>query len=457
MSKSEAYQLKYHITPPYGLLNDPNGLCYFEGQYHVFYQWNPFGTEHKNKSWGHVVSDDLVHWHRKKAALVPSEPYDKDGIYSGGSVVHNGKMYLFYTGNVIREDGSRASYQCAAVSEDGEQFQKLGPLFEHPAGYTRHVRDPKVWQDRAGDWWMILGAQRENLTGDALVYKSADLIHWSLQGSFLEQESPFGYMWECPDVLQFPEQDVFVFSPQGLREEGDKYRNPNQSGYIVGHISDEGRFSGSWCEFEELDHGFDFYAPQTFRTEDRIIMFGWMSAMTEEAERAVPTIQEGWVHTLTLPREMVMREGTLRQQPIPELQALRSDEFQHKVHGGGQWNLPSLSSEILIRFTEPSEDFCIVIRKTVRIEFEHEHRRVTVWRTNWLTGEKENRSTVLCHIPSVMQIYVESSSIELFVNEGEDVFSLRYFTDDTAELSLTLESEGVEAELQVYALQKSID
>lgn len=66
MSKSEAYHLKYHITPPYGLLNDPNGLCYFEGQYHVFYQWNPFGTEHRNKSWGHVVSDDLVHWHRKK-------------------------------------------------------------------------------------------------------------------------------------------------------------------------------------------------------------------------------------------------------------------------------------------------------------------------------------------------------------------------------------------------------
>ena len=69
MSKSDAYNLKYHITPTHGLLNDPNGLAHFQGQYHVFYQWNPYGTEHKNKSWGHVVSDNLVNWHRKEMAL----------------------------------------------------------------------------------------------------------------------------------------------------------------------------------------------------------------------------------------------------------------------------------------------------------------------------------------------------------------------------------------------------
>ncbi|GJM69454.1 hypothetical protein HMSSN036_16700 [Paenibacillus macerans] len=81
----------------------------------MFYQWNPHGTEHKHKCWGHVVSDDLTHWRRKGIALEPSEWYDKDGIYSGGSVVHDGRLYLFYTGNVIRDDGVKASYQCAAV------------------------------------------------------------------------------------------------------------------------------------------------------------------------------------------------------------------------------------------------------------------------------------------------------------------------------------------------------
>ena len=107
-------------------------------------------------------------------------------------------------------------------------------------------------------------------------------------------------MWECPDVLQFPEHDVFVFSPQGLLEEGDKYKNPNQSGYIVGRISESGKFLGMLSDFNELDRGFDFYAPQTFKVDNRILMFGWMSAMTEETEQAVPTIEEGWVHALTL-------------------------------------------------------------------------------------------------------------------------------------------------------------
>ncbi|PYY29706.1 Sucrose-6-phosphate hydrolase [Paenibacillus illinoisensis] len=457
MTKSEAYTLKYHITPTQGLLNDPNGLVYFQGHYHVFYQWNPYGTEHKNKSWGHVVSTDLVNWSRKKVALMPSKPYDKDGIYSGGSIVHDGKLYLFYTGNVIRNDGSRASYQCVAVSEDGEEFRKLGPLFEHPAGYTRHVRDPKVWQDSQGTWWLIVGAQRENLTGDALIYTSEDLIHWSSQGSFFEQEQSFGYMWECPDVIQFPEQDVFVFSPQGLEEEGDKYRNPNQSGYIVGLLSETGKFLGKLSEFNELDHGFDFYAPQTFKTDNRIIMFGWMSAMTGEIEQAVPTIQEGWVHTLTIPREMTLEDGVLYQKPIHELQLLRQHEEHGEIRSNGQWNLPSLAAEVIMRFTKLQESFQIVIRNDVQIEFDHEHNHLTVWRTNWLTNEKEHRRTVLSHPLAELHMFIESSSIELFVNQGEEVFSLRYFLEDIQERSIRLESAGIEGAFSIYSLQKSID
>lgn len=457
MSKNEAYQLKYHITPPQGLLNDPNGLVSFRGQYHVFYQWNPYGTEHKNKSWGHVASADLVNWSRKKVALVPSEPYDKDGIYSGGSIVHDGKLYLFYTGNVIRDDGSRASYQCVAVSEDGEEFRKLGPLFEHPGGYTRHVRDPKVWQDSQGSWWLIVGAQREDLRGDALVYKSEDLLNWSCQGSFFEQEHSFGYMWECPDVMQFPEQDVFVFSPQGLKEEGDKFRNPNQSGYIVGLISETGKFIGKLSDFKELDHGFDFYAPQSFKTDNRIIMFGWMSAMTEEAEQAVPTIQEGWVHTLTLPREMVLEDGVLYQKPIRELQLLRQNEVRGEFHNSGQWILPSLAAEVMMRFTRQSASFWMVIRNEVQIEFDHKHCSLTVWRTNWLTNQKEHRRAVLRHSLTELQMFVESSSIELFVNQGEEVFSLRYFLEDATERSIRLESDGIEGVFSMYPLKNSVD
>lgn len=456
MNKSDAYHLKYHITPPYGLLNDPNGLAFFNQQYHVFYQWNPQGTEHRNKCWGHVVSSDLVHWQRKGVALEPSEWYDKDGIYSGGAIVHDEKLYLFYTGNVIRNDGVKESYQCAAISEDGDKFHKIGPLFEHPQGYTRHVRDPKVWRDRNGSWWLIVGAQREDLTGDTLIYKSTDLSDWEYQGSFLDHDHEFGYMWECPDLLQFAENDIFVFSPQGLPEAGEYYRNPNQSGYIVGKFMDTGKFSGNLAHFKELDRGFDFYAPQSFKVNDRTIMFGWMSAMNEEAERAVPTIQEGWIHALTLPREIVLSNGVLYQKPLSELQLLRLDGVHSKenIHKNGVWMLPSLQVECIVHFSKLTENFKMIIRNAVEIDYDSVENSLTVWRTNWLTNQREYRKATLANQLVDMQIFIESSSLEIYVNEGEEVFSLRYFLEDTEQRSVMLDAGDNEGEIEIYQLQE---
>ncbi|MEK4730945.1 glycoside hydrolase family 32 protein [Paenibacillus sp. SEL3] len=458
MNKSDAYNLKYHITPPYGLLNDPNGLAYFNHQYHVFYQWNPKGTEHKNKCWGHVVSSDLVHWQRKSVALEPSEWYDKDGIYSGGGIVHNEKLYLFYTGNVIRDDGVKESYQCAAISEDGEYFQKIGPLFEHPQGYTRHVRDPKVWRDQHGNWWLIVGAQREDLTGDTLIYKSKNLSDWECQGSFVDHDHRFGYMWECPDVLHFAENDVFVFSPQGLPERGEYYKNPNQSGYMVGKLSNTGKFNGDLSDFKELDRGFDFYAPQSFKVNDRTIMFGWMSAMNEEAERAVPTIQEGWIHALTLPREVVLMNGVLYQKPLPELQLLRLDGMHYKgeIQSSSEWVLPSTQAELIVDFSLLTENFKMIIRDAVQIDYDQEQNSLTVWRTNWLTGEREYRRATLNNKLAEMQIFIESSSLEIFVNEGEEVFSLRYFIEDADQSNVLLEAGDNVGEVRMYQLQECV-
>ena len=457
MNRSDAYDLKYHITPPHGLLNDPNGLVFFNGQYHVFYQWNPHGTEHKNKCWGHMVSDDLVNWRRKNAALEPSEWYDKDGIYSGGSVVHDGKLHLFYTGNVIRDDGVKESYQCAAVSEDGEYFRKIGPLFEHPSGYTRHVRDPKIWRDQSGSWRLIVGAQTDDLRGDALVYKSADLSAWTCQGSFLEHDHKFGYMWECPDVLQFPENDVFVFCPQGLPEQGENFRNPNQSGYIVGKIAETGKFHGELADFQELDRGFDFYAPQSFKVGDRIILFGWMSSMDEETEKAVPTVQEGWIHTLTLPREIVLADGRLYQKPIRELQGLRQDGMQGNIGNNGVWQLPALQAELIINFSKLSENFRMMIRGAVQIDYDREQNSLTVWRTNWATRQREYRKAILTHTLAEMRLFIESSSLEIFVNEGEEVFSLRYFTEDAQQRAVRIEAGCNEGKVSIYRLQQCVD
>ncbi|GJM69455.1 hypothetical protein HMSSN036_16710 [Paenibacillus macerans] len=304
---------------------------------------------------------------------------------------------------------------------------------------------------------MIVGAQTEDLTGDALIYKSADLIAWTCEGSFLEQDRKFGYMWECPDVLRFPENDVFVFCPQGLTEQGENFRNPNQSGYIVGKITGTGKFRGKLSDFQELDRGFDFYAPQSFMAGGRIIMFGWMCAMDEQSEKAVPTVQEGWIHALTLPREIVLADGRLYQKPIRELQGLRQDGVRGNIGNNGVWQLPALQAELIINFSKLSENFRMTIRDAVQIDYDREHNSLTVWRTNWATKQREYRKAELTHTLAEMRLFIESSSLEIFVNEGEEVFSLRYFTEDAQQRAVRIEAGGNEGKVSIYRLQQCVD
>src|SRR5699024_814478 len=142
---ADLYRPTYHIAPPTGLLNDPNGWIQWKGTYHLFYQWMPFKTGHGAKFWNHVTSKNLIDWKQEEMALTPSDWFDKDGCYSGSSIEHEGKLKLFYTGNV-KDNDERATYQCLAVSEDGIHFEKKGVLIELPEGFTTHFRDPKVWE-----------------------------------------------------------------------------------------------------------------------------------------------------------------------------------------------------------------------------------------------------------------------------------------------------------------------
>ncbi|CAH1850862.1 glycoside hydrolase family 32 protein [Convivina intestini] len=317
-----------HLYPEFGLLNDPNGLVYFKGKYHVFYQWNPKGCNHKYKEWGHFISDDLQTWQRVEPALKPSMPdLDSAGIYSGTALVKDDRLYLFYTGNVRNGQGqSVKSTQMWAVSDDGIHFEKLGQLFPHPEGFTKDVRDPMVWQGKNGHYFLILGAQHDNQIGDIIIYESADLTEWTFKGSLLgEQLSDIrGYMLECPDLIEFDGKQVLMFSPQGLPADlmQHRFQNIHNTGYVVGHFDEEKARFEVQGDFNEVDEGFEFYAPQTMLAPNhRKIMWGWVGMMPPKREAEVPTIaKQNWVHTLSLPRELHLNaEQKLVQQPIVEI------------------------------------------------------------------------------------------------------------------------------------------
>lgn len=190
----------------------------------------PFKTGHGAKLWGHYSSADLVNWRHEEIALTPSDWFDKNGCYSGSAIAENDVLHLFYTGNVRDGEGNRETYQCLAVSKDGISFEKQGVVARLPKGYTAHFRDPKVWK-KNGSWYMVLGAQTENLEGRAVLFQSDNLKDWQflgdITGSNTDQLGEFGYMWECPDMFELDGKDVLIVCPQGLEAEEMLYQNRN--------------------------------------------------------------------------------------------------------------------------------------------------------------------------------------------------------------------------------------
>lgn len=430
-NNGEKDRLQYHLIPSVGLMNDPNGLVEFRGEYHVFFQWNPAGTTHANKHWGHFKSKDLICWQQLECALTPDRWYDKDGVYSGSAIVKDDQLWLFYTGNVKDREGRSSSYQCLAISTDGVHFEKQGPLFEHPKGFTRHVRDPKVWQDqRTGLYWMLLGAQDVELRGTALLYRSSDLYHWTLQGPFLTRKDASGYMWECPDLLTFEEKDLFIFSPQGIQAQGERFNNLYQTVAVIGRFEEDGLFIAENPEqWEELDAGFDYYAPQSFKSSDgRILQYAWLG-MPEGKEMLIPTVEQGWIHALTIPREIEIQDGKMMQKPAREMRQLRChSQVMSSADFVVEQKLDSLQQEWQVTWEKTVlGKILITIRENVTIQYDPQFHQLTVARIDWQTQKVEQRTRTLKRPLQSLQGFLDTSSLELFVNEGEEVFSLRFF------------------------------
>ncbi|MEC5342591.1 sucrose-6-phosphate hydrolase [Brenneria populi] len=422
----------WHLSPNVGLLNDPNGFIHHEGRYHLFYQWNPLACAHGAKFWGHWSSADLVHWRHEPVALVPGESYETHGCYSGSAVVDQGAITLVYTGNVKYDDGSRTAFQCLARENADGEYDKLGPVLDLPKGYTGHVRDPKVWKHDA-HWYMVLGAQDKQLQGKVLLFRSGDLRRWDkiaeIAGSRLGGLGDFGYMWECPDLFRLNQRDVLICCPQGIPAQEERYLNTFQAGYFIGELDYQ---SGNYRhhEFNELDLGFDFYAPQTTQSADgRRLMFGWM-AIPDENEFFVPTIEQGWIHTMTCPRELTLREGKLYQQPARELQQLRTRPTSWQGIASAVPPLPVNSAEVILA---AQEEFQLDIASQLGLCWDGE--RLTLTRRNRRTGEPEQR--YWRGALRQLQILFDRSSVEIFINDGAAAMSANYFPDGEAMLAFS--------------------
>ncbi|PNQ85164.1 glycoside hydrolase family 32 protein [Paenibacillus polymyxa] len=433
------WRQSFHIQPPTGLLNDPNGFSYYQGEYHLFYQWFPLGTDHGMKYWYHLKSKDLVTWHSAGIGITPGDDFDSHGAYSGSALEHEDKLYMMYTGNTRDENWIRHPYQCMAVmDESGRIIKWEHPVIDHvPEGYTDHFRDPKLWKD--GDsFYCVIGAQRTNSTGCVVLYRSTDLHTWQFEGELNTGLESFGYMWECPDYFELNGAGVLVFSPQGLEPSGDENQNIYQSGYVIGKLLNTETRTLEHGAFHELDRGFDFYAPQTMiDPQGRRIMVAWMGLPDIE----YPTDPNGWAHCLTLPRELTLHEGKLLQRPIPELTTLRRNSedrvadtlsSESKTYEGFKGTAYELICEV-----------DLLDAKAFGIEFRASETEKTVIKYNAVSRKlvldrSQSGEPVAAEYGEVRQcawdkdhiklhLFVDTSSVEIFVNDGEEVFTSRIF------------------------------
>lgn len=433
---NKRYRQNFHIITPEGWLNDPNGLCYFQGYYHVFYQFHPYSAEWGPMHWGHVRSKDLVNWEQLPVALVPGDPEDKGGCFSGSAIVKGNRLYLIYTGHHYYDDGNLDHFwenQNVAYSDDGIHFTKYtdNPIISVPKDNTQHFRDPKVWE-LDGQYYLVIGSQDKEKLGRILMYKSKDLLNWEYLGPIAKShgQETEGSMWECPDFFRLNGQDVLICSPMGIKPTEKKYLNVSQTGYFVGQLDyKQPKFRRN--NFSELDYGHNFYATQTFvDPTGRRILFGWMSPFDEEMLEK----PDGWAGSLTIPRELKLDGDHLRMLPLKEYQQLRTKKIYDtnlQLAKSKKLDLPDIQhSELLIESELNTNDqlkwsLLENEEEILSLNYDQKNGELTLYRK----GKDSFRYAQIKKTNQLkLHIFIDTSSVEIFVNDGEAVFTERYYT-----------------------------
>lgn len=468
---------KYHFMAEEGWLNDPNGLIFFKGKYHFFYQYNPYDSYWGSMHWGHAISDDMLHWEYLPLALAPSESYDnhsKGGCFSGSAIEHEGRLYLLYTASTNIKEGF-VQNQCMAYSDDGINFYKSekNPVISAPpVGYEAgEFRDPKVWKH--GDYfYLVCGAKKDDL-GQALLYRSKNLEDWEFFNVLAESRGEFGYMWECPDFYPLKNENgekyVLTFSPMGVKERVNIY--------LVGDMNYEtGKFT--YNTIGNIDWGFDYYAPQSFvDSKGRRILVAWANSWEWMPwwKDWGPTFKEGWCGSFNLAREVILdTDNTLKFVPIEELKSIRKSPktLQEKtIVGNDELLIPTENGncfelKMSVDLVNSTADFFeLKLRSADRLAtvatFDLKKQILMVCRDNsddWSRGTTKSNLLLKDKATLKIHLFVDQSSIEIFTDDYKTSHSLNIFASADQAKNYVSITEGmlVINELDTWELTKTM-
>lgn len=464
----EKYRPQFHFTPIENWMNDPNGLVYHNGYYHLFYQHYPDDTVWGPMHWGHAKSKDLLHWEHLPIALYP----DSLGyIFSGSAVVDknntagfgkNAMVAIFTYHDPKKESNGSDNYQTQGIAystDSGETWNKYvgNPVVQNPG--IKDFRDPKVfWNDQKSKWQMVLAAKDH-----IQFYESDDLKDWSLNSKFGFDDNPALGVWECPDL--------FKLNVDGTKEEkwvlivshGGESAPNGGSGtrYFVGDY-DGTTFTTDQMKSQWLDYGTDNYAGVTYNNTpgQKRILIGWMSNWNY----ATKTPTEKWRSAMTLPRELhLVKNGQgylLRSQLIETFKKEISPVSADRISGTfpTDFTFGNLSESFIsleatfmdslqLELSNPCGDsyvinydkgkgiFSVDRGQAGSSEFSEQYKEAS--HQKMAIGSRDKLS---------LQLAIDVSSIEVFINEGEYVMTTQVFPDHKFTEFKILNSDGVDVD-----------
>ncbi|AUB31584.1 glycoside hydrolase family 32 protein [Spiroplasma floricola] len=433
------YNNQFHLSGYAGSTNDPNGLVFYRGQYFVFMQNCPFSIEHWNKSWGLYTTKDFINYTYEGLTLIPSNDYDKNGVFSGSARVNSkGEMEIYYTGNVKFNDIDRTSYTLRAFIDLKEKIVTKELLFECDLKkYTGHFRDPIVFE-KNNKLFMLNGAQTLNKEGVLNVYEFNG-NSWEFKKDILidEGDEQNSYMVECPNYFAIDGKE-YIFSC--LEQETSLKEGSHFVKYREVEIDNDLNFNFK-TNLRKIDLGFDFYAPQIFsNTQDRIIMLGWLG---NSKSNPFPEELTTWSNHLTIPRELFVKNDYLYQLPIKELENLRLGEISSNKDSYEYKNgLVEIIGENI-----SNKDFEIKIQSNDKfISLRNENSNFIIDRSKMDFNDEENLPSIInlnnLDIDKI-RILVDRSCLEIFINDGQFAISLRFFIKNHNTIITDLENKKI--------------
>ncbi|MDE5418095.1 glycoside hydrolase family 32 protein [Labilibaculum sp. DW002] len=457
----EKHRPQFHFTPEANWMNDPNGMVYYEGEYHLFYQYYPDSTVWGPMHWGHAVSKNLMHWEHLPIALYP----DSLGyIFSGSAVIDyentsgfgsadKPAMVAIYTyHNMEGEKAGRNDFQSQGIAysiDKGRTWSKYekNPVLKSPG--IRDFRDPKViWHKESKKWIMSLAVQ-DHIS----FYSSSNLIDWTFESDFGKELGSHGGVWECPDL--FP---IKVDGSDGVKwilivSIGDGGPNGGSATqYFIGDF-DGKEFVSTEKDIKWLDYGRDNYAGVTWSNvpeeDGRVLFIGWMSNW--QYATLVPT--ENWRSANTFPRELILKKENnkyhLNSVPVKELELIREECYiipnqdikgNFDVANAIPFKAIPIEIDLEIVWDEQPQKFGIKLSNSVGEELEAFYSGVdesfTIDRTKLKDSSFSDafasidKADVSCKTGIKLQILIDESSIEVFVNGGEVVVTDQFFSTE---------------------------